>query len=148
MRLGLALSLLALVLSTACTRAASETGRLGADEQRLLPGIVQQQEWRVRATIEAVEAAQDDVRAVRLRQQMLVQYGRPDLAGALEAQAKEKEHTVVSRRQRLADEEAALAAYRDYAARGGVRVGPAPHGAPAGRKDKGHQRLPWDPPGS
>ncbi|MBI3972967.1 MAG: hypothetical protein HY332_16950 [Chloroflexi bacterium] len=114
-----------LVLLTAtCAPAAAKSGGIGTAEQRLLPGIIHRQEARVRDAAKAVAAAEDKAAALRLRQRILTQYGRPDLAGALDAQAAATEAELHGLRQRLADEEAALAAYRDYAARAGVHIGP------------------------
>ncbi len=124
--LGLAL----LTLVAGCAAAVSSAGGPTSDEQRLLPRIVHQQEARVREAQKALQAAEDDAKAIRLRQRILEQYGRPDLAAALESQAADREAQVVQLRQRLADEQVALNAYRDFAARSGVAIPPGPEPSP------------------
>lgn len=94
----------------------------------MIPHIVRQQEQRVRGARQAFEAARDDLLALRLRQRMLMQHGRADLAAGLEPLAEEKEGEVRRLQLRLSDEEAALTAYREYAHRAGVRTLPTAGG--------------------
>jgi hypothetical protein len=91
------------------TAAPSET-----EEERLLPQIVRAQEERVAQIRQQVRVAHDQARAVRLRQTALEQHGRGDLAAALEPEALERERNSEALQRQLADEEAALRAYREY----------------------------------
>jgi TolA-binding protein len=129
LRFAVALALLtasatAALAAPACSGAASSQGSIDGQERRLLPGIVERQEVRVQEAAQAVQAAEDRASALRLRQRMLIQHGRADLAEALESQAAAVEAELVALRQRLADEQSALDAYRDYATRAGVHVAP------------------------
>ena len=114
----------AALAAPACSGAHSSQGSIDGQERRLLPGIVERQEVRVQEAAQAVQAAEDRASALRLRQRMLIQHGRADLAEALESQAAAVEAELVALRQRLADEQSALDAYRDYATRAGVHVPP------------------------
>lgn len=120
---ALALALpLAAVAAPACGRAGAAGQSPPLDDRRALPRILREQERRVDAARQKAESAGEELYRLRLRQRMLVQHGRPDLARALEADAEAQEQELSRHRIRLTDEEAALAAYRDYAVRLGVPV--------------------------
>src|SRR5690348_4837679 len=77
-------------LSPACTRITA-TPPATDEEQRLLPEIIRQQEARVQEASRSADAAHDAARSLRLRQRMLREHGREDLALALEQDALAKE---------------------------------------------------------
>jgi hypothetical protein len=114
----------------ACTRLEPSGEAPPSEEQRLLPGIVRQQERKLRAATQAAEAARDQAAALRLRQRILTAHGRHDLAARLEPEAAAREAEAQEAWRRVADEQAALDAYRDYAGQAGIRLDE--RGPPAG----------------
>jgi hypothetical protein len=119
---GVLVALLGLVAlwvwgTAGCGPPPSNASAAPTEEQRLLPVIVRTQQERVGKL--AAEAAKlgDELTSLRLRQRILEQYGRPDLAAALEPEAEQQAERLVKLRTRLADAEEALRAYQDYAAR-------------------------------
>ncbi len=124
----MALALLAVLFLAACGGAPAHSAGVNSEEQRLLPGIIREQQERVRKAEQAASMAQDEAMSLRLRQRMLTEYGRPDLAASLEPEAEKREMELRYALQRLADEETALAAYRAYASRFGTRSGGAETG--------------------
>jgi hypothetical protein len=106
----------------ACGPPGRGRGALGTSEERLLPRIVAEQEGRVRQAVAVLTEIEDDVRALRLRQRMLLEHGRPDLADALEQEVQDKEAQIKVLRRRVDDAQDALAAYRAFAARAGVAL--------------------------
>jgi len=111
------------VVGPGCARPGAAERQAPLEDQRVLPKILRQQERRVAAARQKVDDAEEELYALRLRQRMLAQHGRPDLARALDADVATHEHNVARDRQQVADEEAALDAYRAYAARLGVGSG-------------------------
>jgi hypothetical protein len=111
-----------------CGPPTANAGAANWEEQRLLPAIVRHQEERATRAA-AAAGARDDLVPLRLRQRMLEQSGRPDLAVALVAEAQKKAAEVRASQRPLADEEATLQASREYAAR--TRGGGAPAPRPS-----------------
>ncbi|HEX2066817.1 MAG TPA: hypothetical protein VHI93_08400, partial [Candidatus Thermoplasmatota archaeon] len=68
----------------------------------------------------------DELAALCLRQRILERQGRPDLSAALESGPQGKGKHLKALQRSLADEEEALQAYREYAARIGIGVTPTP----------------------
>jgi hypothetical protein len=101
-------------------RVSATPGPITDEEQRLVPEIIRKQEARVQEAARAADTAHDTARALRLRQRMLAEHGRDDLAVALEPEAVKRESAEGGLRQTLADEEDALLAYREYAGRAGI----------------------------
>jgi hypothetical protein len=112
----------ATVAAGGCGPPGRDRGALGTSEERLLPRIVAEQEGRVHQAVAVLTEIEDDVRALRLRQRMLIEHGRPDLADALEPEVQDKEAQIKVLRRRAADAQDALAAYRAFAARAGVAL--------------------------
>ena len=102
------------LVTVSCARAGLAAAPPQTDDERLLPQIVRLQEEKVTQVGQQVQAAHDQARLVRLRQAALEQHGGADLATALDAEAQEREAAERRFRRQLADEEAALRAYRDY----------------------------------
>jgi len=121
-RMAMALLAMALVATVSCggnAAASGDAGRPPQGEQRLLATIVASQRARVSDTTRNAATARDEAAALRLQQRILTDYGRSDLAAALENDAAGKEREARALEQAAADQEAVLSLYVDYAARAG-----------------------------
>lgn len=118
--------LLVAPVGSGCAPAAASEAAAKTEEQRLLPAVIRRQEAQVKQARQAAAITHDEAASLRLSQRMLEEYGRPDLAAALDGEALKKEAELKTQQKRLADEEVALVAYRDYATRLGLAVESTP----------------------
>lgn len=124
--LAVASLLIVAPVGSGCAPAAASEAAAKTEEQRLLPAIIRRQETQVKQARQAAAITHDEAASLRLSQRVLEEYGRPDLAAALDGEALKKEVELKTQQKRLADEEVALVAYRDYATRLGLAVESAP----------------------
>ena len=113
--------------NTSCGPPPAGASPARTEEQRLLREIIRRQEERVAEAASETATLQDALADLRLRQRILDQYGRPDLAAALEPEAELQAERLRALQARLADADEALRAYRDYASRSRAE-GPAGRG--------------------